>query len=121
VPFDEGEVEKQLVAEVGLGTQEARLYLKILQEGELPASSKAPGLSRLVEKGMVILSGDNSRFIPVHPRLAIANHYRSWRELMIKEMNDKRMRVDKLILRLIPVYEETAEKRMASGRVGKEA
>jgi hypothetical protein len=121
VPFDEGEVEKQLVAELGLDAGEARLYLRALKEGSIPASSKLPEIHRLVEKGMVILSGDNSSFIPVHPRLAIANHYRSWREMMIKSMNDKRMRVDKLILRLIPIYEETTEKRLASGRIGKEA
>jgi hypothetical protein len=61
---------------------------------------------------MVILSGDGKRFIPVHPRLAIANHYRAWREKMVKEIGDRRMRVDKLILELIPVYEAATEKRL---------
>ena len=113
MPYDEGEVMEQLVDELDLEPREAALYLRVLNEGSLPASSKEPEIAKLVEKGMIILSGDNSGFIPVHPRLAIANHYRSWRETMIKNMNDKRMRVDKLILRLIPVYEQTVEKRLA--------
>ena len=113
MPFQEEEVLGQLVSEVGLEPGEARLYLEILGKGALPAAQKQQGLAKLVEKGMVILSGDNSRFIPVHPRLAIANHYRSWRESMIKEMNDRRMRVDRLILRLIPVYEATIDKKLA--------
>lgn len=113
MPWDEAEVVSQLVAEVGLDGREAKLYLKVLSEGSLPAAAKSPELSKLVEEGMVILSGDNSRFIPVHPRLAIANHYRTWRETMIREMNERRMRVDKLILRLIPVYEATAERKRA--------
>lgn len=113
MPSDEAEVVSQLVSEVGLDAREAKVYLRMLSEGSLPAASKSPEVSKLVEKGMVILSGDNSRFIPVHPRLAIANHYRTWREMMIREMNERRMRVDKLILKLIPVYEAAAEKKRA--------
>jgi hypothetical protein len=116
--LDEVDVAKQLVSEVSLEPHEARLYLKILTEGSVPASLKSKELSRLVEKGMVILSGDNSRFIPVHPRLAIANHYRSWRESMIREMNERRMRVDKLILKLIPIYEAAEKKRLEDSRGG---
>ena len=119
VPFNEGEAEKELVAELGLDNREAKLYLRMLKTGSLAASSKEPGLSKLVDMGMVILSGDNSRFIPVHPRLAIANHYRSWRETMIREMNERRMRVDKLILRLIPIYEAAEERRLSEARGGK--
>lgn len=97
---------------------EAWLYVKVLKDGSVPAAPKTLELSRLLERGMVILSGDNSSFIPVHPRLAIANHYRTWREMMVREINERRMRVDKLILRLIPVYETTVEKKFAAGRAG---
>ena len=112
MPSDEADLMEQLVEEVELEAREARLYLKILTAGSVPAGERSPELVRLMERGMVILSGDNSRFIPVHPRLAIANHYRSWRESMIKEMNDRRMRVDRLILRLIPVYEAAEARRL---------
>jgi hypothetical protein len=64
-----------------------------------------------LDKGMAIISGDGKRVIPVHPRLGIANHYRVWREAMVREINDRRMRTDKLILELIPVYEAAMEKK----------
>lgn len=115
---DEAGVVAQLIKELGLNEVEARLYLWLLKDGSVPASRKTPEMSKLLEEGMVILSGDNSRFIPVHPRLAIANHFRTWRETMVREINERRMRVDKLILKLIPVYETTAEKRLAAGKAG---
>jgi hypothetical protein len=34
---------------------------------------------------------------------------------MVKEINERRMRVDKLILELIPVYEAATEKNMGRG------
>jgi sugar-specific transcriptional regulator TrmB len=111
---DEAEVVSRLGKEVGLSPAEARLYLKLLRDGHIPASESAKA-SRLLDMGMVIVSGDGRRIIPVHPRLGIANHYRSWREAMVREINERRMRVDKLILELIPVYEAATEKNMASG------
>ena len=101
----------RLVAETGLSKEEAQLYLKLLQDGSAPLKDRR-SMARLEEWGMVILSGDGRRLVPVHPRLAVANHYRTWRERMVKEMNDKRMRVDRLILELIPVYEAATEKRL---------
>ena len=64
---------------------------------------------------MAIVSGDGKRVIPVHPRLGIANQYRTWREAMVREINQRRMRVDRLILELIPLYEAATEKNMGSG------
>jgi hypothetical protein len=112
---DPDELAGMLVAEVGLSSAEANLYLKALGEGELPLSMKAEA-KRLMDKGMVIVSGDDRRLVPVHPRLAVANTYRTWREAMVREINERRMRVDKLILKLIPVYEDTIDKRRSGGR-----
>jgi len=64
---------------------------------------------------MVILSGDGKRILPVHPRLGLANHYRIWRESMVRGINERGMRVDKLILEMIPVYEAATEKRADDG------
>jgi sugar-specific transcriptional regulator TrmB len=114
---DEEDVLRRLEAEIELTKKEAQTYLKLLKEGSAPAKQKSPEIAKLMEKGMVILSGDNSRFIPVHPRLAVANHFRTWREKLVREINERRMRVDKLIIELIPVYEAATEKRLAeSGR-----
>ncbi len=112
---DEEEVVLRLGTEVGLTKQEAVYYLKLLRDGSVPATSNADFARRLTQRGMAILSGDGTRIKPVHPRLGIANHYRTWRENMVREINERRMRVDKLILELIPVYEAATEKRAEEG------
>jgi hypothetical protein len=107
---DEDDVIRRLGSETGLGPEEARFYLRLLFEGSVPASKKRAARP-LMEKGMAIVSGDGSKIIPVHPRLGVANQYRTWRELMVREINERRMRVDKLILELIPLYEAATEKK----------
>ncbi len=111
---DEDDVIRRLGAEIGLTPEDAELYLKLLSRGQLSVSD-SPKAARLLDEGMAIVSGDGKRIIPVHPRLGIANHYRTWREAMVREINERRMRVDKLILELIPVYEAATEKNMRSG------
>lgn len=113
---DEEDVLRRLGAEAGLNPKEARVYLDLLKTGSVPARRKPPEVEKLAKLGMVILSGDNSRFIPVHPRLAVANQFRSWREKVVKDINDRRMRVDRLILELIPLYEAMNEKKLAGER-----
>jgi len=107
---DEAAVVKSLGAEAGLSQEDAMLYIKLLRLGQFPASEAALA-SNLLDRGMAIVSGDGKRVIPVHPRLGIANYYRTWRENMVREINERRMRIDKLILELIPVYEAAMEKR----------
>ena len=111
---DEADVVGRLGKEAGLSPADARLYLRLLRDGHIPTSESAKA-SRLLDMGMAIVSGDGRRIIPVHPRLGLANHYRSWREAMVREINERRMRVDKLILELIPVYEAATEKNTTSG------
>jgi sugar-specific transcriptional regulator TrmB len=113
---DEEDVLKRLEAEVELTKTEAKAYLDLLKAGSVAAKSKSPEIEKLMERGMVILSGDNSRFIPVHPRLAVANHFRTWRDKLVREINERRMRVDRLILELIPLYEAVNEKKLAETR-----
>ncbi len=110
----EAEVIMQLVSEAGLAEQDAALYLRLLRQGQLPVSESKKA-AYLLDRGMAIMSGDGKRIIPVHPRLGIANYYRTWREAMVREINERRMRVDKLILQLIPVYEAATEKKTGEG------
>jgi hypothetical protein len=105
---EEEMVVESIAAETGLAKDEAELYLKLLRGGALPAGERRG--ARLLAKGMAIISGDGKRIIPVHPRLGVANQYRTWREQVVREINERRMRVDKLILELIPVYEAAMEK-----------
>lgn len=111
---DEDSVVAELRAETGLNAGEAALYLKLLRGGQVSVT-KSEKASSLLEKGMAIVSGDGRRIIPVHPRLGIANQYRTWREQMVREINERRMRVDKLILELIPIYEAAMEKKTTGG------
>jgi hypothetical protein len=106
---DEADIAKRLQAETGLTEADTLLYLRLLHQGSLP-SSESFRASRLMDEGMAIVSGDGKRVISVHPRLGIANSYRTWREAMVREINERRMRVDKLILELIPIYEAAMEK-----------
>jgi len=106
---DEGDVLARLGSEVGLSHEDALLYLRLLREGKIPVSERRRA-ERLLDKGMAIVSGDGERIIPVHPRLGIANSYRTWREAMVREINERRAKVDRLILELIPVYEAATEK-----------
>lgn len=115
---DEEDVLARLEADAGLSREDAVLYLRLLREGKMPAS-RGNAARALMSRGMAILSGDGKRIIPVHPRLGIANHYRTWREAMVREINERRMRVDRLILELIPVYEGATEKRMKEGEAEK--
>ena len=108
---DEEGIISRLGAEVGLSREEAVYYLRLIRVGSAEASTEAGISERLSRRGMVILSGDSKRILPVHPRLGLANHYRTWRENMVSEINERRMRIDKLILELIPVYEAATEKR----------
>ena len=112
-PKDEA-VLMQLVNEAGLSLDDAVLYLRLLRQGHLP-SSESKKAAAILDRGMAIVSGDGNMIIPVHPRLGIANYYRTWREAMVRQMNERRMRVDKLILQLIPVYEAAMEKKTGTG------
>jgi hypothetical protein len=113
-PKDEMDVVRRLGTEAGLSRDDAMLYLRLLHDGGLPLA-QAGKASTLLDRGMAIVSGDGKRVIPVHPRLGIANYYRTWREAMVREINERRMRIDKLILELIPVYEAATEKSMGTG------
>jgi hypothetical protein len=110
---DEANTKTQLMLEVGLSDKEAEIYLGALKEGRVPLAKRSDAIDILLSKGMMILSGNNREFIPVHPRLAVANTYRTWRERMLREINDRRMRADRLILELSPAYEAATEKRLA--------
>ena len=110
---DEEEVVRGLGSEIELGREEALLYLKILREGGIPRAKKSRSTEILLSRGMILLSGDGKRFIALHPRLGVANYFRTYQERVARELRERRMRVDKLILALIPVYEATTEKRLA--------
>ena len=113
LPRDDETVIRSLGTDIELGREEAMLYLKILREGGIPKAEKNRSTEVLLSRGMILLSGDGSRFIALHPRLGVANYFRTYQERVTRELRERRMRVDKLILELIPVYEATTEKKLA--------
>ena len=113
VPRDDETVIRSLGTDIELGREEAMLYLKILREGGIPKAEKNRSTEVLLSRGMILLSGDGSRFIALHPRLGVANYFRTYQERVTRELREKRMRVDKLILELIPVYEAATKKKLA--------
>jgi hypothetical protein len=114
---DRGSVLSRLREEAGLTEGEAKAYLEALERGRIDTSRREE-VEGLLRRGMLILSGDGSAYVPVHPRLAVSNQYRQWREAVVREINERRMRVDRLILELIPLYEAATEKRMKKGGGG---
>jgi hypothetical protein len=100
---DERSVLRRLTCDLGLSEGEAEGYLRALKEGSL---AKADEVSRaLFARGMVISSSDDEVYLPVHPRLAISNLFRSFPDRTSPAMREKRRMADKLTLELIPVYE----------------
>jgi hypothetical protein len=98
---DEASVVQRLVDYLGLPEGEARLYIQALKDGSVEEGDVKPLLAR----GMLILSSDEKVYLPVHPRLALSNLFRSRSDRRSAEMKEKRKLVDKLTLELIPVYE----------------
>lgn len=114
---DRESVIRRLREEAGLTEGEAEVYLEALEEGSIDASRKGE-VEGLLRRGMVIMAGDGSGYVPLHPRLAVANQYREWREAMVREIDERRMRIDRLIIELIPLYEAATEKRARGGGAG---
>lgn len=98
---DETSVVERLVTYLGLSEDEARTYIRALKEGSLQGA----GAKSLLARGMVIRSADEKVYLPVHPRLALSNLFRSRGDRVSPEMREKRKLVDKLTLELILVYE----------------
>lgn len=99
---DETSVVQRLTSYLGLTEEEARNYLRALKEGSI----RGPEAKPLLARGMVIASADEKVYLPVHPRLALSNLFRSRGDRTTPEMREKRKLVDRLTLELIPAYEK---------------
>jgi len=100
---DETSVRKALTTELGLGEQEAETYLRALKEGAIDGDRET--VRSLHRRGMLIKAADEKGYLPVHPRLALSNLFRSHGDRTTPEMREKRKMVDRLTAELIPIYE----------------
>ena len=98
---DETSVVRRLTSFFGLSEAEARSYIRALKDGSIQDGE----VKSLLARGMLIRSSDEKVFLPVHPRLALSNLFRSRSDKASAEMREKRKLVDKLTLELIPAYE----------------
>lgn len=98
---DEPSVLRRMVEYFGLSEEEAATYLRALKDGSVSGD-----LGKLVSRGMLIRSSDEKVYLPVHPRLALSNLFRSQGDRLSPEMKARRRLVDKLTLELVPVYEK---------------
>jgi hypothetical protein len=101
---DEGSVLDRLTRELGLTRGEAETYLRALKEGSLRVGDEEAS-RQLLARGMLIRASDEKVYLPVHPRLAISNLFRSFPDRTSVQMREKRKMSDKLTLELIPAYE----------------
>lgn len=104
---DEPSVVQRLTEYLGLSEGEAETYVKAIKQGSLQDGD----LRSLLARGMLIRSSDEKVYLPVHPRLAISNLFRSQADRTSAEMKAKRRLIDKLTLELIPAYEAGRDRR----------
>ncbi len=100
---DEESILLRLTGELGLARSEAETYLRALKEGSIGTGEEQT--RPLLARGMLIRSSDDKVYLPVHPRLAISNLFRSFPDRSSAEMRQRRRMADKLTLELIPAYE----------------
>jgi biotin operon repressor len=105
-------VNQRLISELDLSEEEAKTYVEALRAGRLLSIGRSKVMEDLVAKGMMIRSSDNKGYIPLHPRLAVSNQFRTYQEKMIRQMKEKRLAVDKLTLELIRLYEGTGNQKV---------
>ena len=101
---DEASVVKRLTEELGLGKAEAEAYLEAIEQGVARGDHET--IRSLLGRGMLIASADEKGYLPVHPRLALSNLFRSYGDRTTPEMREKRKMVDKLTAELVLVYEK---------------
>jgi len=101
---DEASVKRRLSGELGLRESEADVYVLALKRGSVSAAD-GEAVESLVRRGMLIEATDEKGYLPVHPRLALSNLFRSLGDRTTPAMREKRKAVDRLTAELISVYE----------------
>ena len=101
---DEVSVVKRLTEELGLMGPEAEAYILALKRGYV-SDADGDAIESLLRRGMLIRATDEKGYLPVHPRLALSNLFRSLGDRTTPAMREKRKMVDKLTAELIAVYE----------------
>jgi hypothetical protein len=88
---------------LGVPKDELEFYFRVMKAGRLaPSDAVQGGLARrLSARGMLILDADGETYLPVHPRLAMSNLFRSYAERDPARRKQRRLLVDRITLELI--------------------
>lgn len=97
--------------------EEAKVYLHLMENGEMEAHNIADNLgissedlSRilkiLLDKGFIIKHPPPSSYTPLHPRMALTNAYQLIQQEYDKRLKEKRLMVDQISFMLEGIYEK---------------
>ena len=122
-PFEALDVARQLLAQFGLPEKEGLAYLKLVETGGmkhadiagslgLAAGEVSPLVKSMIARGLAIESSqDSSSLIPLHPRMVLTNLFKIYEKEVVGSLRERRTTVDRLVVLLIPVYEETESRK----------
>ena len=106
---------------LGLSRQEARIYIYLVENGsvteqkilsDLKVDEHNNTMDSLINKGILIRSpSDSAKLIPLHPRNAAANLYKTIEYDAVEELRAKRRIADRLGMVLEPAFEASQSKR----------
>ena len=104
---------------LGLKEQEAQIYVYLVHNGAVAEQKILSDLEiddrntidSLMNKGILIRSpSDSSKLIPLHPRNAAANLYKTIENNTVEELRAKRRVADRLGMVLEPAFEASQNK-----------
>jgi len=101
---DEASARRRLAEELGLRKEGAETYILALKHAYI-ADADAETIESLLRRGMRFKATDEKGYLPVHPRLALSNLFRSFGDRATPAMREKRKMVDRLTAELIAAYE----------------
>lgn len=105
---------------MGIPQDEASLYLTILVAGKWSThGAQERGLAEsLRSRGLLIVESKGRSYLPVHPRMAMSNLFRTYEEGLFRIRREKRLLVDKLTTELIPIAADQSKGTKASSPRG---
>ncbi len=97
--------------------EEAKVYLHLMENGEMETHDIADGLEMsnedlsrilkiLLDKGFIINHPPPSSYTPLHPRMALTNAYQLIQQEYDKRLKEKRLMVDQISFLLEGIYEK---------------
>ncbi len=107
----------ELISTLDVGAEEAKVYLHLMENGEMEIQDlgNSLGMSNgdlsrilkiLLDKGFIIKHPPPSSYTPLHPRMALTNAYQLIQQEYDKRLKEKRMMVDQISFLLEGVYEK---------------